>query len=429
MKVIVLTADANTLLYHRGDLIRDLAASGCEVVTSAAEDYPHVRKFIADLGGRHEPVRMVRSRVNLIRDRETWLDMFRLFRRERPEALFAYTIKSVLYGCPIARLAGVPKVYALLPGLGFTFVKQTTLKGHLLQWVSKLMHRVALLCADVIFMQNEDDRRLFTELKLLPSGVPVHVTAGSGVNTDEFPHVPLHEDTELAAGGPMRFVLVSRLLLSKGVAVFAEAARKVKTAFPEAEFHLVGPFDPNPNRVDEAQVEGWVEEGLLTYHGMVRDVAALLKKMHVFVLPTWYREGVPHATLEALAMGRVIITTDSVGARECVRLGAEGRADKAAGADLISGENGFLTRPQSVEAVAEAMTRCLQSRPGLASMGAASRALAEEVFDVRIVNDTLLHAMGLKGPVSERRVPASLPSPPPPPLAVPLTQHGHSIHI
>lgn len=81
MKVIVLTADANTLLYHRGDLIRDIAESGCEVVTSAAEDYPHVRKFMADLGGRHEPVRMVRSRVNLIRDRETWLDMFRLFRR------------------------------------------------------------------------------------------------------------------------------------------------------------------------------------------------------------------------------------------------------------------------------------------------------------------------------------------------------------
>lgn len=312
-------------------------------------------------------------------------------------------------------------MYALLPGLGFTFVKQTTLKGHLLQWVSKLMHRVALLCADVVFMQNEDDRRLFTELKLLPAGVPVHVTAGSGVNTDEFPHEPLQADAELAAGGPVRFVLVSRLLLSKGVAVFAEAARKVKAEFPEAEFHLVGPFDPNPNRVDEAQVEGWVKEGLLTYHGMVRDVAALLKKMHVFVLPTWYREGVPHATLEALAMGRVIITTDSVGARECVRLGAAGRAEKAVGADLITGDNGFLTRPQSVDDVVEAMRRCLKSRASLSSMGAASRVLAEEVFDVRIVNDTILRAMGLKDSDPERRRAVRMPAQT---LALPLTPHG-----
>jgi glycosyltransferase involved in cell wall biosynthesis len=397
MKVIVLTADANTLIYHRGDLIRELAESGCEVVTSAAEDYPHVREFMSGLGGRHAPIRMVRSRVNLIRDRETWLDMFRLFRREKPDALFAYTIKSVLYGCPIARLAGVPKVYALLPGLGFTFVKQTTVKGRLLQSVSKVLHRIALRRADVIFMQNEDDRRLFKELNLLPAGVPVHVTAGSGVNTEEFPHLPLEEDAELAAGGPLRFVLVSRLLLSKGVAVFAEAARRVKAEFPQAEFHLVGPFDPNPNRVEESTVEGWVKEGLLTHHGMVLDVPGILKKMHVFVLPTGYREGVPHATLEALSMGRAIITTDSVGAKECVRLTPEGERARGEDLDLMAGKNGYLTRPQSVDAVAEAMRRCLRDRGALLAMGQASRRLAEEVFDVRIVNDIILRAMELRG--------------------------------
>ena len=406
MKVIVLTADANTLIYHRGDLIREMAESGCEVVTSAAEDYPHVRQFMSELGGRHEAIRMVRSRVNLIRDRETWVDMFRLFRRERPEALFAYTIKSVLYGCPIARLAGVPKVYALLPGLGFTFVKQTTLKGKLLQGISKLLHRFALKRADVIFMQNEDDRRLFKELKLLPAGVPVHVTAGSGVNIEEFPHVPLAKDVSVERGGALRFVLVSRLLLSKGVAVFAEAARQVKKEFPEAEFHLVGPFDPNPNRVEESTVDGWVKEGLITHHGMVRDVAGILKDMHVFVLPTWYREGVPHATLEALSMGRVVITTNSVGAKECVRLTELGEAQREAGEALMEGENGFLTRTQDVDAVAEAMRRCLRDRKALIAMGAASRGLAEEVFDVRIVNDIILRAMELRGTVPARVKPA-----------------------
>lgn len=387
MKVLVLTADANTLVYHRGDLIRDLAAQGCEVVTSAAEDYPHVRAFVEAAGARHVPIRMVRSRVNLRHDWITWLDMFRLFKKEKPDALFAYTIKSVVYGCVVARLAGVPRVYALLPGLGFTFVKPESLKGAVVQWISKVLHRFALRRADVIFMQNQDDVRLFNELRLLPSGVPVHVTAGSGVNLEEYPHAPLEGDSRIAAG-KIRFVLVSRLLQSKGVCVFAEAARLIKVRYPSAEFHLVGPFDPNPNRVDEADVKGWVEEGTLVHHGMVRDIAPLLKTMHVFVLPTWYREGVPHATLEALSVGRAVITTDSVGARECVRGSRDGRP----------GENGFLVPPRDVEAVAAAMAFFLDHPDRIAPMGRASRALAETVFDVRLVNQIILRAMGLPGP-------------------------------
>jgi glycosyltransferase involved in cell wall biosynthesis len=378
MKVIVLTADANTLIYHRGDLIRDFAGHGCRVVTSAAEDYPHVRAFVQSLGGRHEPIRMVRSRVNLMKDWITWMDMFRLFRREAPDALFAYTIKSVVYGCVVARLAGVPRVYALLPGLGFTFVKPETLKQAAVQWVSKALHRFALKRADVIFMQNRDDVQLFTEMQMLPAGVPVHVTAGSGVNLDEYPHVPLDGNADIAAGR-VRFVLVSRLLVSKGVRVFAEAARQIRQRFPLAEFHLVGPFDPNPNRVEETEVQQWVHEGTLTHHGMVRDVPALLKTMHVFCLPTWYREGVPHATLEALSTGRAVITTDSVGARECVR----------------GTENGVLCPPRDVAAVVQAMTYFMENPDQIAIKGRASRRLAEEVFDVRLVNQIILSAMRL----------------------------------
>jgi glycosyltransferase involved in cell wall biosynthesis len=135
---------------------------------------------------------------------------------------------------------------------------------------------------------------------------------------------------------------------------------------------------------------------------MVRDVARILNDMHVFVLPTWYREGVPHATLEALSMGRVVITTNSVGAKECVRLTEQGEAQRDADEALMEGENGFLTRTQDVDAVAEAMRRCLRDRKALIIMGAASRRLAEEVFDVRIVNDIILRAMELRGAAPNR---------------------------
>lgn len=394
MKVLVLTADANTLVYHRGDLIRDMAEHGCEVVTAAAEDYPHVRKFVASLGGRHRSIRMARSTVSLKSDWKTWRDMWRLFREEKPDALFAYTIKSVCYGCVIARLAGVRRIYALLPGLGFTFVKQQTLKGRLVAGISRLLHRFALRRANVIFVQNTDDEQLLREQHILPRGVPVHVTAGSGVNLDEFAHDGSVNQRSTTAT-PVRFVLVSRLLRSKGVELFAQAARCLKKDFPHAEFHLVGPFDPNPNRITEEEVDGWVREGILKHHGMVRDVGSLLKQMDVFVLPTWYREGVPHATLEALSVGRAIITTDSVGARETVRLGKRGEQDRAAGLGVMTGENGFLIRPRDLDALHEAMRRIMLQRLMLGEMGRASRRLAEDVFDVRKVNAIILRAMGL----------------------------------
>ena len=395
MKIVVLTADANTLVYHRGDLIRDMAACGCEVVTSAAEDYPHVREFVQSFGGRHRPIRMVRSRVNLMSDVDTLTDMWRLFRSERPDALFAYTIKSVVYGCVVAALAGVPRIYALLPGLGFTFVKPETLKQKVVSFASRALHRFALKRANVIFMQNEDDHRLLTELNILPAGVPAFVTAGSGVNVNEFPWVPMDADPA-PKDGIVRFVLVSRLLISKGVEVFAQAARMVRQRWPKAEFHLIGPFDPNPNRVTEEQVQGWVAEGLLQHHGMVRDVAGALRDKHVFVLPTWYREGVPHATLEALSMGKPVITTDSVGARECVRLTPAGEAQRAAQATVREGHNGFLVEPRNADAVAQAMEHYLLHPESLPAHGHESRKLAEDVFDVRLVNALILREMGLE---------------------------------
>jgi glycosyltransferase involved in cell wall biosynthesis len=338
---------------------------------------------------------MVRSRVNLLSDIDTFIDMWRLFRTERPDALFAYTIKSVVYGCVVAAFAGVPRIYALLPGLGFTFVKPETLKQKLVSAVSRWLHRFALKRADVIFMQNEDDHRLLTELKILPPGVPAHVTAGSGVNVDEYPFVPLANDPAIAKG-KVRFVLVSRLLISKGVEVFAEAARRIRQRYPQAEFHLVGPFDPNPNRVPEEWVRKWVDEGLIQHHGMVRDVAGALRDKHVFVLPTWYREGVPHATLEALSMGKAIITTDSVGARECVELTPEGESQRAAGEPLRAGRNGFLVPTQNIDAVEAAMEHYMKHTDQIAAHGRASRDLAERVFDVKIVNALILREMQLE---------------------------------
>jgi glycosyltransferase involved in cell wall biosynthesis len=273
-------------------------------------------------------------------------------------------------------------------------VKPTTLKGRLLSAVSHALHRFALKRPELIFVQNHDDAALLQELRMIPAQTPVRVCAGSGVNVHEFRHVPMAEDANLGAGR-MRFVLVSRLLLSKGVAIFAEAARSIKQRYPQAEFHLVGPFDPNPNRVTEEQVEGWVKDGVITYHGMVKDVASLLGTMHVFCLPTWYREGVPHASLEALSMGKAIITTDSVGARECIHQPEPASTAESSHGNRV-GLNGILIPTQSIPAMVEAIEHYLLHPQQIHNHGQESRKLAEQVFDVRIVNALILREMHLE---------------------------------
>jgi glycosyltransferase involved in cell wall biosynthesis len=130
---------------------------------------------------------------------------------------------------------------------------------------------------------------------------------------------------------------------------------------------------------------------------MVKDVASLIQTMHIFCLPTWYREGVPHATLEALATGRAVITTNSVGAKECVKLTAKGEQQREASESLMEGENGFLCAPQSIDAVEAAMAFYLENPTQIALHGQSSRQLAADVFDVRLVNDIILRAMQLKG--------------------------------
>lgn len=395
MKVLVFTADANTLCYHRADLIRAMVATGAEIVTAAAGDPERADKFLSSIGGRHLSVRMARSSLSIMRDLETISDFQLIIRTERPDVLFAYTIKSVLYGCILGRLHGVRKIYALLPGLGVAFEPPKTFKQRLVSTVAHTLYSIALRCTHAIFLQNRDDEALLRELHILPKRTPVHVVAGSGVNLESFPPSDVQDDAAVNAGR-IRFMLMSRLLQSKGVRVFAEAARLIKQSHPQAEFHLVGPFDPNPDRIDESEVRQWTDDGVIIHHGMVKDVAALLKAMDVFVLPTWYREGVPHSTLEALSTGRAVITTDAPGARETVRLTAAGNEQRTRQEALMEGLNGFLVRPRDSAALAAAMLRYLEQPRLLHSHGIASRYLAENVFDVRKVNAVMLREMGFE---------------------------------
>ena len=194
---------------------------------------------------------------------------------------------------------------------------------------------------------------------------------GSGVDCERFAPAPLPE-------GPTQFLLIARLLGDKGIREYVKAARAVKQTHPEVTFHLVGGVDPNPNGISEAEVRGWAEGGAVVWHGELEDVRPSIAACHVYVLPS-YREGTPRTVLEAMAMGRAVITTDAPGCRETVR----------------DGDIGLLVAPRSAEALEAAMRRLVDDRAAIARMGARARAIATSVYDVHRVNAAMLTAMGL----------------------------------
>jgi len=354
----------NTSLYlhiHYRQLIERLLHSGWEVVCAAPHDASvgHLQQS----GVRWRELTMSRRGLNPIGEARTLWRMFAMFRRERPDVVLNFSIKPAIYGSIAARLASVPRICSMITGLGYVFMEGGVLQRALRGAVGRA-YRTALGFDARVFFQNPDDRRLFVEQGLVQAQRTV-VLPGTGVDTQDFAPVPLPR---------LRFLFVGRLLADKGIREFVEAARLVRARRPEVEFEVLGPFDSNPSAVDRAEVEAWRRGGAVTYLGEVEDVRPVLARSAVFVLPS-YREGLPRATIEAMAMGRAVITTDAPGCRETVE----------------EGENGFLVPVRDAQALADAMLRFADEPALVESMGKRSREIVLERYDVRLVNDLIVN--------------------------------------
>jgi glycosyltransferase involved in cell wall biosynthesis len=371
--VFILASLGSSLVNFRGPLISALVARGHQLHAAAPEltEDTATAEWLLGKGVTCHDVPISRAGLNPFADLRALLALTLLMRRVSPDAFIGYTIKPVIWGTLAAWMAGVPQKFALITGLGYAFTGKVQGKRALIQRAVRWLYAQALRRASLVFFQNPDDEAEFMRLNLIPAGLPTHVVTGSGVDTNAFLSAPIPT-------GPTKFLLIARLLGDKGIREYAAAAEKLSALNPEVEFHLVGGHDLNPDAIRPDEIRAWQEAGHIVWHGELEDVRPAITAAHVYVLPS-YREGTPRTVLEAMAMGRPIITTDAPGCRETV----------------IDGENGFLVPVRDVQALAQAMQRFLDEPTLVLSMGQRSREIAEDKYDVHKVNAVMLKAMGL----------------------------------
>ena len=258
----------------------------------------------------------------------------------------------------------------MVAGLGSVY-RGSGIKNKMVRFVMSTLYKSAFKRCKKIFFQNNDDRKMLVEAGLLKDEQIVMIH-GSGVNLENFSVVPLPEKPT--------FLYIGRLIKDKGVGEYLAACREIKRMYGEkVRCLLVGPYDSNPSALKPEELEPLVKAGIVEYYGEQSDVRPYIEQTSVYVLPS-YHEGTPKTVLENMAMGRAIITTDAPGCRETV----------------VQGKNGYLVEVKNVCAVVDKMKYLIEHPKVVESMAVESRKMAEELFDVNKVNDTILSTMGMR---------------------------------
>jgi len=378
MKFLMISSFLPSALNFRGKLLEAIQAKGYEIhimapeLSSFSEEYDKLKA----LGYHVHEIPMQRTGTNPLADLKLLKNLVGQIRQIKPDVVLSYTIKPVIYGTLAAWLAGVPKRYALITGLGYAFQNVELGNRSLFQKMVHGLYGYALKHADKVFFQNPDDLKLFQDMHLLPANKAAVVVNGSGVNVQDFAVLPLPKNAQGITQAS--FLLIARLLGDKGVREYAEAAKIVKAKYPETEFHLVGWIDDNPSAISQAELDTWVSDKTVNYWGKLSDVRPAIAASSVYVLPS-YREGTPRTVLEAMAMGRAVITTDAPGCRETVS----------------NGVNGYLVGVKSVDDLVETMQYFIEDPKLMDYMGQRSREIALNKYDVHQVNRHMMTEMEL----------------------------------
>ncbi len=361
MKFVLVSPKNRTAYNFRGELIKLIISKGYEVIVTGP-NRDNVEKIEA-LGARFVEIPMNKNGVNPLKDIEYQQALKTLFDSEKPDAVLSYTAKPVIYGSIAAKKSGVKSVTAMITGLGYAFTSQTK-KAKVIREIMSVLYKKALKLADTVIFQNPDDMEQFISLGLVKKE-KCRLVAGSGVNTQRFHPLPYPEK--------ITFFMLSRVMNSKGIREYLEAAKTVKGKYPDARFMLLGACEGIQDSIGPEELKKYIDSGIIEHFGETENIPPYYGMCSVYVLPS-YREGTPRTILEAMATARPIITTDAPGCRETV----------------IDGVNGFLVPVKDAKKLSEKMIWFIEHPERIADMGEKSLEYCKEKFEVGKVNSDMI---------------------------------------
>jgi len=365
-KVIIVAPTSDSLINFKGDLIQDMKNKGCEVISVSSAPSEQYSNIFKQQKISNIPINFKRNKINSLHDFISLVKLFKIFQKQSPDVILSYAIKPVIWGGLAAKFCKTD-FYAIITGLGYAF-QGASFKRKLLTKLVVFLYRVALKKSKAVIFLNKDNLNLFVDKGIVPKS-KTHLVNGCGVDIEKFNVAPFPK-------GTIHFLCISRLLTEKGLREYAAAAKIVKSKFPSAVFNLVGPEDLSADAILLDEVNSWSD--YINYKGSTMDVRSHIKNAHVFILPS-YHEGLPRSTLEAMSMGRAILTTNAVGCKETVE----------------NGINGFKVPVGSIDELVEKMIRFIEHPEQIEPMGIASRLMVEEKFDVHKINAKILEIMSL----------------------------------
>jgi len=366
MKILFVDNERWSQYNFRGFVIEELVKLGHEIVCLAPSDDND--KLIKKLGTKAVNINLDRKGINIFKDIYLLFQLFLIYRKEKPDLIFHYTIKPNIYGSIVAKFLKI-KCISIIPGLGYTFLKKSPLTI-----IVKILYKISLKKVFLILVLNRDDK-----LELIKNNISssnkIDILPSEGIDTKKFKPLKMaRKDKNIV------FLMVARILWDKGFKEYVEAAKIIKQNYKNVEFRLLGPIDHgNPSAVKKEEVLKYHKNKTIDYLGTSQDIPNIIKECDCFVLPSYYREGIPRTLLEAAAMEKPIITTKSIGCKEVVD----------------DGINGFLCNTRSSEDLVKKIEIFLNlAKDEKIIMGKKGRIKVMKEFDKEIVLKHYIEIIG-----------------------------------
>lgn len=368
MNVAISAIRTKNIKLNRSELIESIQSLGHNVYYIGQDSDDELHQDYKKYNVRFLSIPLGRSNTNPFREIKSIIQTKKVLRENNIETLISYGIRTLPTMVIAAKLAGVKKVLCIVNGSGRLF-QIIGLKGLLVRSISYPMLCLSFLMTNYVLFQNMDDLKMIKGKGLLWRKNYGKVN-GSGVNMDKY-------KSDWLQVNPI-FTMIGRLTGDKGVNEYVQAAKIVKSMYPKTEFYLIGPMDNDDSSVDVNALKKAIDDNIIFLEGEVEDVRPYINKCRIFVLPS-YHEGTPRTVLEAMAMGRPVITTDAPGCRETVN----------------DGLNGFLIPIKSSDILAEKMIWMIEHREETEKMGEQSLIICKNKFDVNEVNKIILKSINL----------------------------------